>query len=676
MASEADTIKEFLVSLGFKIDPGSERRFVDSIGAATVKAVALGTAVTATAGAVVAGVARIAENLEQLYFASKRTNAAVENLQATGFAAKQMGVDAATALGSVESLARFLRNSPGGEGLLKNLGINTRDARGAMRDTVDLMGDLGKKFADMPYYKAHAFAQALGIDEKTLMAMREGMGEFQQQYKDMLHAAGVDSQSAAKGSHEFMVELRLLGAAFGVLEQKTASSLTGGLTIWIRRLRENFVANFDRIGKTITTVLDLVMRVADAVATLGIRGAQALSWLVDWFRNLTPEAQRIIEIIGGILIAWRLLSAGFLATPLGRILALAAALASLWDDYQTWKEGGKSLIDWSAWAPGIEAAIDGLKRIGGGVHEALGFLGDWRPAFEILLAYVAGSWLFGMLGAIGKVGAAQKMVATTAGVGRLGLVGVAAAAGYGIGTVISDNLSSEANDTIGGTIANALASLGFGEAKEALDNQMKAAAGAGAVAYKGKAHAPAPAAAPGPSGTRGVRNNNPGNIEYGPFTRAHGATGREPEGRFARFATAQDGLNALADKLRDYMGHGRDSVKSIMEKYAPPGENDTEKYVAFLAKRIGVDPNAHLDPNNLQQLTGMMDGIVRYENAKNPYAPEMLQRAAARGVGITQETHITVNGANDPQGVAQATASAQNNVNGQLVRNLRGAVVQ
>jgi hypothetical protein len=178
MASEADTIKEFLVSLGFKIDPGSERRFVDSIGAATVKAVALGTAVTAAAGAVVAGVARIADNLEQLYFASKRTNASVENLQATGFAAKQMGVDAATALGSVESLARFLRNSPGGEGLLKNLGINTRDARGAMRDTVDLMGDLGKKFADMPYYKAHAFRAGAGHRRKNAHGHARGHGRI------------------------------------------------------------------------------------------------------------------------------------------------------------------------------------------------------------------------------------------------------------------------------------------------------------------------------------------------------------------------------------------------------------------------------------------------------------------------------------------------------------------
>lgn len=661
--ADTETIREFLVQLGFKIDAGSERRFVDSIGAATVKAVALGTAATAAAGAVVAGVARIADNLEQLYFASKRTNAAVENLQATGFAAKQMGVDAATAFGSVESLARFLRNSPGGEGLLKNLGIDTRDARGAMRDTVDLLGDLGKKFADMPYYKAHAFAQALGIDEKTLMAMREGMGEFQQQYKDMLHAAGVDSQQAAKGSHEFMVELRLLGAAFGVLEQKVASSLTGGLTVGIRRVREGLVANFKWIVPAIGAVLDVVGRVLGAVGALAYRIGQGIHAVVEWFADLTPAGKVFIETLGAILAAWRAIGIAMALSPLGIVIALATALVALWDDYQTWKEGGKSLIDWSAWAPGIEAAIDGLKTIAGILRDVL----DCAGQLENFLA----AGIEGMAGAIGDAASTLGKTIRQRFVDALDLAGAIRRQVDAVRALLPWHASAPAP-----AVPNKQA--------PAVPSTQAGRHGSGTVRYPATAPSSGPEtvvshAGPSSSDPRGIRNNNPGNINFGAWARAHGATGVEagPGGRFATFGNAQAGLDALADLLRSYMARGIDTVAAIIAKYAPAKDhNNTAAYVASVAKRLGVDPNAHLDPRNLQQMAGIMDGIVRVENGKNPYAAEMVQRAAARGVGITQETHITVHGANDPQGVAQATASAQNNVNGQLVRNLRGAVVQ
>ncbi|MCG5950874.1 hypothetical protein MER83_20630, partial [Acinetobacter baumannii] len=53
----------------------------------------------------------------------------------------------------------------------------------------------------------------------------------------------------------------------------------------------------------------------------------------------------------------------FLASPIGIVLALAAAIAALWDDYQTWKNGGESLIDWSKWEGGIETAIARIKEL-------------------------------------------------------------------------------------------------------------------------------------------------------------------------------------------------------------------------------------------------------------------------------------------------------------------------
>ena len=46
-------------------------------------------------------------------------------------------------------------------------------------------------------------------------------------------------------------------------------------------------------------------------------------------------------------------------------------------------------------------------------------------------------------------------------------------------------------------------------------------------------------------GVRNWRNNNPGNLEYGPFAKSKGAIGTG--GRFAVFATLEDGLRAKKD---------------------------------------------------------------------------------------------------------------------------------
>ena len=170
MAS-ADVLKEFLVRLGYDVDAQGQKKFVDSVASASLKVAELGIAIAATAGAVVAGVAKIADQMETLYFASQRTGASVANIQALGFAAAQMGSTASAAAGSLENLARFMRNSPGASGLIQSLGVQTQGANGQLRDTTEILADLGKQFANMPYYRANAYAQALGIDEKTLMAL-------------------------------------------------------------------------------------------------------------------------------------------------------------------------------------------------------------------------------------------------------------------------------------------------------------------------------------------------------------------------------------------------------------------------------------------------------------------------------------------------------------------------
>lgn len=87
------------------------------------------------------------------------------------------------------------------------------------------------------------------------------------------------------------------------------------------------------------------------------------------------------------------------------------------------------------------------------------------------------------------------------------------------------------------------------------------------------------------SGTRSTRNNNPGNIEYGPFARSQGAIGSD--GRFAVFPSRQAGYKAMEGLV--FGGkYSNLSLKQAIERYAPPFENNSLAYARAVANRVGV----------------------------------------------------------------------------------------
>lgn len=357
--ADGGVIKEFLVGLGWKIDKSSQRGFEAALEDSKKAALAL----TATLTGVVAAVSKVAQSYEQLEYAPQRAQSTVAGMQKFAFAISEMGGNADAARGSLQAMGNFLRSTPGGEGFIRRLGVETRDANGAMRDTSSIMTDLSKQFRNMPYWRARATAGMLGIDENTLQAMIRGVGNFGNEYSDIYKKVGVNQDQAAKASTRFMQQLRLLGVAFSALRDKVAVSLMHGIGGDMTRFRNIIVDHADQISKAIETIARFVTILGAALMQLFSRGSDILSGLFDWFTRLDKSTKEWIGTLGALLLAFRLLSSGIMATPLGRILALGAAFLSLYDDYKTWQDGGKSLINWDEWKPGIDAAIDAIQQI-------------------------------------------------------------------------------------------------------------------------------------------------------------------------------------------------------------------------------------------------------------------------------------------------------------------------
>ncbi|MHB8272977.1 hypothetical protein, partial [Bradyrhizobium sp.] len=127
-----------------------------------------------------------------------------------------------------------------------------------------------------------------------------------------------------------------------------------------------------------------------------------------------------------------------------------------------------------------------------------------------------------------------------------------------------------------------------------------AADGSTAVAAIDKAMAP-----------RGIRNNNPLNIEAGDFTKSQpGFAGSD--GRFAKFETPEHGLAAASALLDSYGRKGINTVAGIVNRWAPPSDgNNTMAYAADVAGKLGIDPNAPVPPEKRGQLIAAM---AQHEN--------------------------------------------------------------
>lgn len=126
-----------------------------------------------------------------------------------------------------------------------------------------------------------------------------------------------------------------------------------------------------------------------------------------------------------------------------------------------------------------------------------------------------------------------------------------------------------------------------------------------------------------PGAPRGLRNNNPGNVEAG-ADRWDGQTGSD--GRFATFDSPEAGIRALARTLITYQDkHGLNTVEGIIDRWAPPGENNTKAYARAVADAVGFEPTAQLDLKDAKVLQALTRAIIRHENGRQPYAEDVIR---------------------------------------------------
>nr|DAY46268.1 MAG TPA: tail tape measure [Caudoviricetes sp.] len=666
MSGNADTIKDFLVSLGFDIDQAGANKFEAVLKGVTANVLKVGAVVKGAALSIVGFTTQIANGLDKIYWASQRTGASVQGIKALGYAASQTGASAESAMSSLEGLAGFMRSNPGAEGFLNRLGVQTRDASGKMRDTAAIFTGVGQKLNNMPYYRAKQYAQMLGIDENTLMAMRRGMGQLSSEYALTAKRIGFNAESAAKQSNIFMTSMRNLTMTLGQAKDKIGSNLAGGLAGSIDNFRRQILDNWPKIEAVITKIIKGILWAGDAITRVLWRTGQAVEGVIAWFKKLNPATQQLIALFSGLLVAWRLLNTAFMSSPLGMITTLIIALGLLFDDYQTWKEGGKSLIDWGKWKTEIDQAV---KMIG----DLKKTVTDLTKALAKLLGIDPKSWSLkwdfsNFISQMGEFGKMLNMIADLLNAIKDGRWADAASIGKQMLNQGSENPSAMpmVTDSANGTADWIKEHWGFDP--RSVGRTVRGWFGDDEPEQLGQSvKRPQPTKAG--SELLGWMQPMFTNLEQ---------LYRLPEGLLRSVAITESGGNqfavsgAGAKGLFQFMdGTARDMGLRGNDVFDPEkSAQAAAKYLSQLLRQNGGDLSKALASYNWGIGNVKRYGMGLMPQETRNYIPKVMSNMPTSAPVIQQETNINIHGVSDPREAARLTVDRQKGVNSQLTQQL------
>ncbi|WP_254218798.1 mannosyl-glycoprotein endo-beta-N-acetylglucosamidase [Burkholderia multivorans] len=660
-----------MVALGFKVDEKGLKNFKEGVEGTTKGVKQLIATVSGAALTVSAGVAAFASKLERLYFVSQRTGASAANLRGFEFAARNMGVSAEAATGTIENLARFLRNNPAGEGYLATLGVQTRNANGELRDTVDIMSDLGKALASKPTWLASQYGNILGIDENLLLAMRNGDFErLLKQYREMSQTTGLDK--AADDSHKFMTQLRGLGTTFENLGIRVEGAMLQKIGPQLDRFQRWVDEHADEIAAKIGDIANTLLKVAEAVGPpvgklvdllLELDGATN-GWSTKLLLlGVALKALGVFKIARGV---WKIAGAlraggaaasgatGLLSAMGVELAALASSAAAVGAAFLGWKigDGVRDQIDGlitklsggrfrSLWdiltlkdRRGLDATggytqeeLDSVRKGGGGGAKLTPPRGaapaPAQTAPSAPPAVPAGSG--GLVGAMSRLAdtAFGKLIAR--GEGDYNSVNRGARGGYRAGT---ENLE-------GMTLAQVMAAQRAGQFNAAGRYQIIGSTLAEAA--------------------RSLKLNGDEMFD------------RKLQDRIFEQYLVRNKRRAIADYVEGRSDDLRGALRAASREWASVADPDTGR--SYYAGK----------GNNRASITvAEMEAALR--NTRATYQPPaaLVAQAAARSgpakVELHQSTQIHVNGASDPNAAGRAVEREQRAVNADIVRNLQGVI--
>jgi len=248
--------------------------------------------------------------------------------------------------------------------------------------------------------------------------------------------------------------------------------------------------------------------------------------------------------------------------------------------------------------PEISQAFQDFANQINGIVDAVG---GWENVMQGLLVFIGGKWLLGITSALGGVRGALLAISRISLIaGLVELQKYAAVLEKKYAWLTDNPVTNFLNDSPGSDTANDFGKKTSKWMRENLGIGFRDDDGS----VEDKKDAP-----------RGIRNNNPGNLNY---ARQNGATKEAGEnGRFAVFSSMRDGISALHRQIQLYLQRGVNTIDSIVNKYAPSSDgNNVQAYIQQLVGATGKGANETLSGDDQGTVFKLIRGIINHENGK------------------------------------------------------------
>lgn len=114
--------------------------------------------------------------------------------------------------------------------------------------------------------------------------------------------------------------------------------------------------------------------------------------------------------------------------------------------------------------------------------------------------------------------------------------------------------------------------------------------------------------------TRGERNNNPLNIRR-TTDRWLGMAAEQTDSEFVVFTDVKYGIRAAIKIIRRYVLQFHcNTIRKIITRWAPPTENKTDAYVAYVAHHAGLNADALIPASDIASFSLIICAMSFYES--------------------------------------------------------------
>ena len=125
--------------------------------------------------------------------------------------------------------------------------------------------------------------------------------------------------------------------------------------------------------------------------------------------------------------------------------------------------------------------------------------------------------------------------------------------------------------------------------------------------------------------SRGYRNNNPLNIRRSK-DKWKGMSPKQTDPAFVQFQTMAYGYRAAFVLLRTYrQKYGYNTIRKIVKRWAPPSENNTDRYIANVSRWTGIDPDKLIAGQDANAMIAIVTAMSRMENGREANPAEVAE---------------------------------------------------